>query len=48
MLNDEYKLLLEMEIKGYTRIKMAMQLGVSESTLDVMIANLKKKITKIL
>ena len=48
MLNDEYKKLLEMEIKDYSRTKMAMQLGVSESTLDVMIAKLKKKIKKIL
>ena len=48
MLNEEYQKLLEMEIKNYSRSKMAMQLGVSESTLDVMIANLKKKIKKIL
>jgi len=48
MLNEEYQKLLEMEIKDYSRPKMAMQLGVSESTLDVMIANLKKKIKKIL
>ena len=48
MLNDEYKKLLEMKIKGYTRTKMAMQLKVSEPTLDVMIKKLKKKIMKIL
>ena len=48
MLNDEYKKLLEMKIKGYTRTKMAMELGVSEPTLDVMIKKLKKKIMKIL
>lgn len=48
MLNEEYKKLLEFKIKGYSRPKMAMELGVSESTLDVMIKKLKKKIMKIL
>lgn len=48
MLNEEYCKLLEMKIKGYTRTKMAMQLGVSEPTLDIMIKKLKKKIRKIL
>jgi len=48
MLNDEYKKLLEMKIKGYSRPKMAMELGVSEPTLDIMISKLKKKIKKIL
>jgi orotate phosphoribosyltransferase-like protein len=48
MLNDEYKKLLEMKIKGYTRAKMAIQLNVSEPTLDIMIKKLKKKIMKII
>lgn len=48
MLNEEYCKLLEMKIKGYTRTKMALELNVSEPTLDVMIKKLKKKITKIL
>ena len=48
MLNDEYKQLFEMKIKGYTRAKMAMELSVSEATLDIMIKKLKKKIKKIL
>ena len=48
MLNDEYKKLLEMEIKDYSRPKMADELGVSIDTLDKMIATLKKKIKKIL
>ena len=48
MLNDEYKKLFEMKIRGYTRPKMAMELGVSEATLDIMIRKLKKKIKKIL
>ena len=48
MLDEEYQKLLSMKIKGYTRTKMAMELGVSESALDVMIQKLKKKIKKIL
>ena len=48
MLNDEYKKLLEMKIKGCSRIKIADELGVSVDTLDKMIAKLKKKIRKIL
>ena len=48
MLNEEYCKLLEMKIKGYSRTKMAMELNVSESTLDIMIKKLKKKIRKIL
>ena len=48
MLNDDYKKLLEMEIKGYSRTKMAMELYVTDYTLDKMIAELKKKITKVL
>lgn len=48
MLNEEYCKLLEMKIKGFTRPKMAMELNVSEPTLDVMIKKLKKKIKKIL
>ena len=48
MLNEEYKKLLEMKIKGYSRTKMSMELSISESTLDTMIQKLKKKIKKIL
>lgn len=48
MLNDDYKKLLEMEIKDYSRPKMADELSVSVDTLDKMIAKLKKKIKKIL
>ena len=48
MLNDEYKRLLEMKIKGYTRTKMAIELNISEATLDIMIRKLKKKIKKII
>ena len=48
MLNEEYRYLLQMEIKDYTRPKMAQELNVSLDTLDKMIAKLKKKIKKIL
>nr|DAF88305.1 MAG TPA: ECF sigma factor [Siphoviridae sp. ctt8434] len=48
MLSEEYCKLLEMKIKGYTRPKMALELNVSEPTLDIMIKKLKKKIRKIL
>lgn len=48
MLDKEYSKLLEYKIKGYTRTKMAMELNVSEPTLDVMIRKLKKKIKKII
>ena len=48
MLNDEYKKLFEMKIMGYSRTKMALELGVSEPTLDIMIKKLKKKIKKVI
>ena len=48
MFNEEYKKLFEMKIKGYTRTKMALELNVSEPTLDIMIRKLKKKIKKII
>lgn len=48
MLDEEYQKLLEYKIKGYSRIKIATKLNVSEYTVDKMIQKLKKKITKIL
>lgn len=48
MLDEEYQKLLEYKIKGYSRTKMALKLGVSESTLDIMIKKLKKKIRKFI
>ena len=48
MLNEEYKKLLEMKIKCYTRTKMADELHISIDTLDKMIQKLKKKIMKII
>lgn len=48
MLNDEYKRLFEMKIMGYSRIKMADELGMSVDNLDKMIRKLKKKIKKVI
>ena len=48
MLDEEYTKLLEYKIKGYSRTKMAMQLNVSEATIDKMLQKLKKKIKKII
>ena len=48
MLNDEYKKLLEMKIKGYSRTQIADEIGKSTDALDVMIKNLKEKIKKII
>lgn len=48
MLNEEYQKLLEYKIKGYSIIKIAELLNVSETTVSVMVAKLKKKIKKIL
>lgn len=48
MLDDDYQKLLEYKIKGYTIVKMAQLLNVSEATISVMVGKLKKKIKKIL
>lgn len=48
MLDEEYSKILEYEIKGYSRIKIADMLGMATDTLDKKIAKLKKKIKKIL
>jgi len=48
MLDEEYQKLLEYKIKGYSIVKMAQLLGVSEATISVMVKKLKKKIKKII
>ena len=48
MLDEEYQKLLEYKIKGYSRTKMALELNISESALDIKIKKLKKKIRKII
>ena len=48
MLDEEYAKLLEYKIKGYSIVKIAQLLGVSEATVSVMVKKLKKKIKKII
>lgn len=48
MLDEEYQKLFECKIKGYSRVKIAMELNVSEFTIDKMTKKLKKKITKVI
>lgn len=48
MLDETYEKLLEYKIKGYSIVKMAELLNVSEATVSVMISKLKKKIKRIL
>lgn len=48
MLDEEYKKLLEMKIKGYSIVKIADELNCSEARVNVMINKLKKKIRKII
>jgi transposase len=48
MLDEEYSKLLEYKIKGYSIVKMAQLMGVSEATISVMVNKLKKKIRKII
>ena len=48
MLDEEYQKLLEYKIKGYSIVKIASLLNVSEATVSIMVNKLKKKIKKIL
>lgn len=48
MLDEEYQKLLEYKIKGYSIIKMAQLLNVSEATISVMVKKLKNKIKRII
>ena len=48
MLDEEYQKLLEYKIKGYSIVKMAELLNVSEATVSLMVSKLKKKIKRIL
>lgn len=48
MLDEEYSKLLEYKIKGYSIVKMAQLLGVSEPTISVMVNKLKNKIKRII
>ena len=48
MLDEEYAKLLEYKIKGYSIVKMAQLLNVSEPTISVMVNRLKNKIKRII
>lgn len=48
MLNDELKQILEMKIKNYSITKMAIEMNMSESSINRRIKQLKKKIMKII
>ena len=48
MLNEELKQILEMKIKNYSITKMAMELNMSESSVNRRIKQLKKKIMKVI
>ena len=48
MLDDEYKLLLEYKIKGYSIVKMAELLHCSTAKVSVMVKRLNDKIKKLI
>lgn len=48
MLNEEFAKLLELKIKGYSRIEISLELHWSEAKVDKKIKELKEKITKLL
>ena len=48
MLDEEYQKLLEYKIKGYSITKIAIEMNMSESTINRKFKKLKKKIIKIL
>ena len=48
MLSDELKQILEMKIKNYSITKIAMEMNMSESSVNRRIKQLKKKIMKVI
>ena len=48
MLNDELIKIFEMKIKDYSITKIAMEMGMSESTVNRRVKTLKKKILKVI
>ena len=48
MLNEELSKILEMKIKGYSIVKMSLEMNMSETSIKRRIKLLKKKITKLL
>lgn len=48
MLNDELSKILEMKIKRFSIVQMAMELNLSERTVNRRVKELKKKIMRVL
>ena len=48
MLNEELSKILEMKIKGYSIVQIALKLNISERTACRRIKELKKKIMKVI
>lgn len=48
MLNEELTEIFEMKIKGYSITKIAMEMGMSESTVNRRVKQLKRKIIKVI
>jgi predicted DNA-binding protein (UPF0251 family) len=48
MLNDELIKIFEMKIKDFSITKIAMEMGMSESTVNRRVKTLKKKILKVI
>lgn len=48
MLNEELTKIFEMKIKGYSITKIAMEMGMSESTVNRRVKQLKRKIIKVI
>lgn len=48
MLNDELSKILELKIKGYSIVQIAMEMNMSESTIKKKIRILKNKILKVI
>ena len=48
MLNDEFAKILELKIKGYSIVQIAMEMNLSESTVKNRIKELKEKVFKVI
>lgn len=48
MLNDELAKILELKIKGYSIVQIAMEMNLSESTVKNRIKELKEKVLKVI
>ena len=48
MLNEELTKIFEMKIKDYSITKIAMEMGMSESTVNRRVKQLKRKIIKVI